>query len=153
MGPYSRHVTYLSAGDVNSANGQLDYTPPPTLRQVAVSRHLSVRFLQAQRPYLRGCSCADSGKDSRATGERPTAAGPSDGHVPNWRKLKSYEQTAPGDIASIAKGGDGFTEHAAILVMSAAGSLSSIGAHEGDVGPVGRTTLDITTLCFPGTEI
>jgi len=34
QGPYSRHITHLSAGDVNSANGQLDYTPPPTLRQV-----------------------------------------------------------------------------------------------------------------------
>lgn len=34
QGPYSQHVTYLSAGGVNSANGILDYAPPLTLRQV-----------------------------------------------------------------------------------------------------------------------
>ncbi|WP_449466805.1 hypothetical protein [Stenotrophomonas humi] len=33
-GLYSENSTYLSAADVNDANGMLSYAPPPTLRQV-----------------------------------------------------------------------------------------------------------------------
>ena len=81
-------------------------------------------------------------------GECPTAAELSNGHIPNWRKLRPYEQTAPGDIASIAKGGDGFTGHAAILVMTASRSVSSIGAHGNIVGPVGADNFGYDSVVF-----
>ena len=33
QGLYSENITYLSAGDVNKANGTLSYVPPSTLRK------------------------------------------------------------------------------------------------------------------------
>lgn len=70
-----------------------------------------------------------------------TAAELAKGTIPNWRVLKPGEQMQPGDIISIARGGEGYTGHTAIVVSDGNGGVTTMGAHQTQVGPAGSDNL------------
>ncbi|SOO32235.1 Rhs family protein [Xanthomonas citri pv. fuscans] len=78
----------------------------------------------------------------------PTAAEWAKGNIKDWRTLGPYEEREPGDIAAIARGGEGYTGHAAIVVHDNNGANSTIGAHESTVGPVGADGWGDSSITF-----
>ena len=84
----------------------------------------------------------------RAVDRCPTAAEWAVGNVNDWRRLGPNEARQPGDVAAVARGGQGYTGHTAIMIRAMDGSMTTIGSHEQYVGPIGSDGWGDSTIYF-----